>query len=576
MLNQTITSNNLENSLPENLFLIVGGRTDSPQTTFDGSDAFFAKRIPKTAIARVVKKTEWIEGVYDVWTDEITSTDKKYYVLNTNNDTVYICIKNNPYGRVDLSGSYISTIAPNHTNGLQAYSDGYTWLALFKLDYTQPLFETNTEIPVPYFGVNKVHSTLTNQYQEDCPSGATTFGCCCLYYTTNYKDPFSGITYAAGSLTDQTIFSTCSECSDLSQILDKQKVFLSGITAGGITTSHQAYNPLCPSTVDVQTLQTTIKNNLDYINENSTNRFQYDAIVNHLPIERGILAATINLGDLPPVQRRINKANPLVNVVDPSGSGAEIQLITQPVSTGVYEITGIQVLNPGTNYTFPSFSIDGYESSSLNDTINVYVYPDKLFENPSIMIPSTSLVVKAEITDSEIRNTVINTGFTKVALAKNLIDTTSNTETKYAFGDSTIYKLQTKVLAKKTDDDGGISSTYFVQPEATLVVPEMGEIENITKNSYKAYVSSIKNTDGRIFDGINWKEGWELAVNDIIGSFSVNDELVIDGVSHTVISVEEPVVNKQKINYYSTTPVNIQLAPTPVNRTYSVVLKLDT
>jgi hypothetical protein len=192
------------------------------------------------------------------------------------------------------------------------------------------------------------------------------------------------------------------------------------------------------------------------------------------------------------------------------------------------------------------------------------------------MIPASSLVIRAEIADSEIRSTVINSNFTKIAIAKSLIGISGDAEIIHAKADSSIYSMQSKVLAKKTDDDGGISSTYFVQPEPTLVVPETGEIENITKNSYKAYVSSIKNTDGRIFDGINWKEGWELAVNDIIGSFAINDEVIIDNISHTVILVENPIVNKQKIEYYSVTPTNIQLTQKPSNRSYSVVLRLDT
>ena len=576
MLNQTITSNNLENSLPENLFLVVGGREGSPQSTFDASDAFFAKRISKDSIARVINRIDWTENtIYEPWTNEITSENKNYYVLNPSNDIVYVCIKNNPKGRVDLSGSYLSTQAPTHTNGLQTYSDGYQWLALFKLDYTQSLFQTSKEIPIPYFGVYKKFNTLTAQYTENCTSGITTFGACCLYHKNAYKDPFSGLTYTAGQLTDLTIFSTCSECSDLAKNLDKQKVFLSGMTAFGITTSHESYNPLCPLSVEAETLETNLQSNLDYINANSTSKFQYDAILNHKSIENGILAATINLGDLPPIQRRIGTANPTVNIIDPSGSGAEVKLLTTPISTGVHEIYGIEVISPGSGYVFPSFYIEGYQSSSFNDLISIYTYPNKLFEDPSIMIPPTSFVVRSEIGDSEIRNTVINTSFTKLALAKAVKDITSDAEIIHAEANTNIYTLQSKVLAKKTDDDGGVSTTYFVPPSATLIVPTNGEIENITKNSYNAYVSSIKNTDGRIFDGTNWKEGWELAVNDVSEAFEVGDEILIDNVSHTVISVENPTINKE-MSYFSVTPTNIQLSQIPLNRSYSAVIRVDT
>jgi len=574
MLNQTLTSKTLENSIPENVFLVAGGRDSSAPYVFDSSDAFIAKRISKDSIAKVIKRKDWIYGVvYEPWTSEIDSS-KNYYALNTNNDVVYVCIKNNPNGRVDQTGVYLSTQEPTHSLGIQSYSDGYTWLALFKLDPTQALFLTSTEIPIPNFIINKRYSNLSSQYNLDCGSGVTAFGTCCLYYKNTFKDPFSGVTYTAGSLTDHTLFSTCYQCTDIAKKLNKQKVFISGVTAGGITGSHTINNPLCGATIAVETLITNLTNNLDYITTNSSSRFQYDLITNHETIKRGILAATINLEDLTTTQKRITTSNPSIIVADPQGSGADIQLLTTQISHGVHEIYGIKVNNPGSGYVLPSFSIEGYSSSELNDVINLYVYPDNLFEEPTKIIPSISVVIRSELTEQEIRSTIINNRLTKLALITSPIDLTTEAENIYAEGDSTVYSMQTSVLAKAVDV---AEMPGILPPTGTpiIVTPENAEIENVTKNSYKAYVSAIKNTDGKIYDGSFWVTGWELAVNDVSGAFAVNDEVLIQGITHTIISVTEPQLDRE-VEYFSVTSTNIELPEIPTNRSYSTVIRVNT
>lgn len=572
MLNQTLTTKNIENIFPDNLFLIAGGREGSPSNTFEPSDAFIAKRLTKDNIAKVINRNNWIiNTVYDVWTPETESTN--YYVFNSNNDIIYVCVGNNPNGRVDQHGNYLSTQEPIHTNGVQTYSDGYSWLVLFKLDYTQDLFLTGSEIPIPNWSTTKNYNTLNLQYASDCSSGSTSFGACCLYYTKDTKDAFTGITHLAGDLTDITMFSTCYECSEFAKRLNKEKVFINGVTAGGITVDHTYLNPLCGATVAVKTLITDLTNNINYINSNSSANFQYNLINNQNT--RGIVSASINLGNLKPSERRITKANPAVVVIDPEGAGADIQLLTTPISYGIYEIYGIRVNAPGSGYVFPSFYIDGYQSSSLNDLINLYIYPDNVFEDPTKMIPTTTTVVRCELLEDDIRSTIINNKLIKFALMTDPVEYATGTSAVYAEGDTSIYSMQSKVLARKTENYTVTPTSSFISTPPTLITPENGEIENMTKNSYKAYVSAIKNTDGKIFNGSVWIDGWELSVNDTPEAFTVNDEINIQGVSHTVISVETPVLDKN-ISYFSVTPTDIELSEISTNKSYSATIRVNT
>lgn len=574
MLNQTLLSKNIEKSFPENVFLILGGRENTPSEFFDSSDAFLAKRISKNNIVKVIKRVDWTNNqIYDTW----NSDGDAYYVFNPDNEIVYICIKNNPNGRVDQTGTHLSTQKPSHDTGLYTYSDGYQWLALFKVDYNSNIFLTNSEIPVPDFNLYSQFSTLNQEYSRDCSSGVTSFGACCLYYKEAFKEPFSGITYEAGAITDHTIFSTCYECTDIAEKLNKSKLFLIGVTASGITTDHVLANPLCPQSILVEDRLAYLQNNLNYITPNSSSRFEYNSLLFYQDKTDGILTATIDLSNLTKEQKLVTKSNPKVIVVDPVGTGADIDLLTTRISHGVYEVYGIRVNTPGSNYTLPSFYIENNETSVLNDTIELYLYPSDLFETPTKIIPPSSTVVRTDILEDEIRNNIINTSFTKIALAYDIMDYDTQTANLYGKANSSVYSLQSKVVAKKTYNSEVIPESLVGGYTSILTVPDNGVIENVTKNSYEAYVSAIKNYNGLIYDEANsvWRSGWELSVNDTRGSFEVNDEILIDGESHTVISVEEPVIEK-KMEYYSVTPVNIQLPEVNTNKSYSIVIRVNT
>ena len=67
-----------------------------------------------------------------------------------------------------------------------------------------------------------------------------------------------------------------------------------------------------------------------------------------------------------------------------------------------------------------------------------------------------ALVVRAEITEEEIRNNIINDQITKLALMTTPVDAQTNMPKIYAEGDSSVYSLQSTVLAKRKDSTENI------------------------------------------------------------------------------------------------------------------------
>jgi hypothetical protein len=575
MLNPNITTQTLQSSIPENLFLAIGGRANSESGVFDPSDNFLLKRIPKANASLIIPRKDWSTGeVYIPWKPN-TTTDDNYYAWNSKNGILYVCLSNTPNNTVGESGAYLTTQEPTHTSGKQSYSDGYTWLALWQVDYTNDNFITPTTIPVPTFDVKGSYNSLTLQYATPCGSGYTSFGACCLYYKETVSDPFSGVTHAAGSLDDHTIFSSCYECTEIAKALNKESLFVSGVSAAGVTQNHTSGNPLCPSSITIKTLKDKLTDNINFLAPNSSNLFQLNAITNHESNERGIMSATINFGDIRPPQRRISTPNPRVVVVDPDAtSEAVVYLKTMQVGTNSHEIYGIEVVSSGSGYTIPSFYIEGYETSVFNSLIELYMYPPALFENPTALIPPNKYLVQADITEQDIRDNIINTSFTKLALTTSAKDAITGTENTYADAESTVYSMQALAKVEKVNGEPPLSPA--LPPELVAVELPSGFIVNQSTGKYEIYISGAQNADGRVFkSGTGWIEGYELQVNDIRGSLTVNDTVMVEGVTHTVFSVTEPELDKN-VSYFSVKDIDIQLPDTTQNRAYSFIVSVNT
>ncbi|NBR07343.1 MAG: hypothetical protein EBT92_16485, partial [Planctomycetes bacterium] len=189
--------------------------------------------------------------------------------------------------------------------------DTYVWLSLWKVDYTDYNFITGSELPLPDLSTDPVYTTFTQKYETLCGSqGTTSFGCCCLYFKDNFTDEITGEVYNEGDLTNEIIFSDCYECQKAAEAFNRDVIFLSGITVGGITSSHPSENPLCPATKTIQGLKERLEEDVYDLVPGSAKEFQYFQLKNHNNL--GIMSVSLDFSNLSEAERTISVANPTI------------------------------------------------------------------------------------------------------------------------------------------------------------------------------------------------------------------------------------------------------------------------
>lgn len=443
-MNQTLSNNILkELQFPEFHLLLGGLSGGSDPYSFDPIiDSFIARRITDTETSLVADNNEWQYGkTYNAWAPGVVSN---YYVYNPSNRTVYICTDNTPNGRVDETAG-ISTIIPSHsTPEIQTYDDGYSWIPYYKVDISQIEFLSKTDLPIPNLGKSQTHNTYADQFKSLCGTGVTTFGCCCLYFKESSVDELTGEIYQAGDLTNETIFSDCFECQKLADALDREATFLAGYTAGSITTSQTGENPLCPATKTIYTLQQQLDSEKYTLSPGSSREYAL-YLLNNFQNENGIMAARIDLSGLTDAQKTISTENPEITIKDATGTGARIRLLTVPVAYNRYMVTGIELINSGTNYS----KVTDWELAGtiVDNYITLVYFPSGFYNDPTVLTPGKRFRLKLQVTSDDLQNNVNVQQITKFAVLSNPKIYGSDAIAKYPSGDAAFRSLQTNVFA---------------------------------------------------------------------------------------------------------------------------------
>lgn len=557
MPNFKITTENVSSIIPKDLFLVLGGGDNN--TSFSKENAYMMKRIPEGSSSLIVEKREWKQQIYVPWRPDIT-LDEEFYSFNSDNSTIYICTSNNNLNRKDLSGNSISTIKPTHYYGHNRSSDGYEWLAIATIGPDLDNFITDELIPIPNYEEKILTSTITGKYSKTCGSGVTTFGTCCLYYRENYSDPIDSTLSIAGDLTGEMLFGTCFECQEIADRLQRDHIFISGISAGGVTYSHA----LCDNTKTIYSLKTRLEATRNNLGSNSSEKRLLDILDNHT--ENSILNININLNGLTKEQKIVNSKNPRVVLIDPeSTTDAQINLTTVPVSAGKWEVTGISITSRGAGYKMPSWYIEGIDNQNIVDAIDILPYPTEFFNKPYLIIPTSKYMTVASISEEEIVATLpITKTFTKIALTKSAIDITNGFKKSFAPTDTSLFSLLTDIKVK---------SSIPVSGDITFI----GDIElqklplNKTKQNYEILTADISDV---VYDGELAVEGYRIAARDIEEPVESGDILIIENEEYEVFDVTSPIIKKE-ISYFSQTPVNISISNTPY-KVYSMRIIVDT
>lgn len=535
----------------EQLYIVAGGLSGAPEAEFAlQRDTFIAKKIPDSQIHLIANNNPWQAGkVYSYYVSQQDYTT----VYNQDNGIVYLCLHNNANFRNDSESgeSRVSLEAPSHTTGRQTYSDGYTWLPLWKVDFTEYEYVTPTEIPVPDLSTEADYNTLAEKYEPLCGTGTgvTAFGCCCLYFKENNVDEITGEVYSAGDVTNEVIFSDCFECQKMADALNRDVLFLSGVTAGGITSSHPLENPLCPATKTIQTLQQQLQADVYNLIPGSSKEYQLELLNNHN--ETGLMVVNIDLSSLTDTQRTITQDNPYLTVNDVSGTGGVVQLKTNPIGLNSHYVYGVQLVTEGSGYG--NLPVLSGVSSTLINVINAFVYPENFYDNPELFAPVIKRKIETYLEESEISGAVHQTTIPKIAIMADAKLLSNGALPNYTKNDSTVFDLQTKVVAKRGPESvpaEAINPAY--NHTATL-----GTLQTNNNTGYQYYTSALRNDNSIATDGSvtlsngNQAKGYYVDISDSPYSVSASNILTIGGITHAIDSITKPTLDVTTAKFYN-------------------------
>lgn len=557
MPNIPLTTSSLT-KIPKEIFL-VGGVSREGSTDWGAlDDTFVAKRVPDSKKHVIAENNIWTTG--RTWNPYI-SFNSYDIAFNSENNIVYLCLHNNSNFRDDTNNVTVglSTQAPSHAFGRQTYSDGYTWLPLWKVDFTEYDYINETDLPIPNLDTTADYSSFTEKYQPLCGTGVTAYGCCCLYFKDNSVDEVTGEVYSVGDVTNEVIFSDCFECQKLADALDRDVLFLSGVTSGGITSSHPGENPLCPATKTIQTLQDKLQADVYNLVPGSSKEYQLQLLNNHNHL--GIMAVSIDLSDLTDTQKTISTStqNPYVTVNDPTGSGAVVRLKTNPVGIDKQLIYGIELVEEGSGYgLIPSVS-SSLLSTTLINRITVHPYPEDVYTNPELYTHPVKYRLLGSLTNSDLVNVVpYSVSLERVAVMTDPYFYSSQAPAQFTRNDSSVVQMTTQILIYKPGTEvvavgfGGDESEYATANDHVL-----------TPKGYEAnIISATSDQSGYVLISPSVKaKGYNLVSNDDPATFKVGDSIIYRTTTGTtdtfkVKTVTPPLLDPRTASFFNITDID--------------------
>jgi hypothetical protein len=597
-MNKKITETTLNKQIPEELWITLGGNPLQTSDAFDTSDAFIAVRIPQSQTSLITKRIDWESGkVFYPWKQGLNPSDYPYYCFNQN--VLYLCVGNNPNNNEAESGNYLTNSAPTHISSVPVtYSDGYTWLSLWRLDYKKETFLTDTDLPIPDFEIERPKNTITNFYNSVCSAGPTAFGTCCLYYKKNTTDPVTGVTHAKGDLYYGGANISCYKCDDLAKTLNFEYVFKQNIGTTGIS-------GICDSSITIKNLKQTLEENEYTTPPNSSNSTQLEILKEYYDSHyEGVMSVSINLAGLSEDDLILNSQNPLLIIADPHTSDfCEVQLLTDKLSDTKYKVRGVQLISTGSNHVYPSYTITGNTESALINYITLTVYPTDIFTDPSLLLPIDSYSVNAYVNVGQLKNTSLNDTFTKIALTSELKTRKDESVVRLAPDQTSTVNLQTTFYATVTD----INSETGEETDTAAVEfigsgPGEGHVDcgfavsadqcygavNRDNSNYNFYISTLKTGD-TLVEGQNYGyiqnpdtgsyvAGFKGEINDLndqISPVNVDDHITLLGNSCRIFKIQQPQYRKDN-QFLSAGTIDLDVSKLNDNVNLAFSFKINT
>jgi hypothetical protein len=263
------------------------------------------------------------------------------------------------------------------------------------------------------------------------------------------------------------------------------------------------------------------------------------------------MVVNIDLSSLTDTQRTITQDNPYLTVSDVSGTGGVVQLKTNPIGLNSHYVYGVQLVTEGSGYgNLPILS--GVNSTLIN-AINLFVYPENFYNNPELFTPVIKRKIETYLEESEISAAVHQTSIPKIAIMADAKLLSNGALPNYTKNDSTVFDLQTKVVAKR-----GVETVPFAPINSVFNhTATLGTLQTNNNTGYQYYTSALRNNNSVATNGSvtlsngNQAKGYYVDISDSPYSVSASNILTIGGVTHAIDSITRPTLDVTTAKFYN-------------------------
>jgi hypothetical protein len=552
---KSFTASSIQKEL-NNYFVFLGGISGTSQK-IDETDITLVSRITKDETSVVVPRVNWTTKDYTPY--YISSSGENTYCYNNLTDIVYLCVgKNQSTGLGLITGDIIASEQPAHSYGIQTYSDGYSWMALYRIDLGLSKFLTETVMPVSNlndFTLEIDSGSYLSKYSSICNGSPGATGNCYFYYTQRTKDPIGVTVYNIGDLVNGIGSNNwnCSTCHEFGKSL-------------GYKTVHR--KTTSSSTID-RTPELVLQNEINTLKLDVNDRYyiHYKNYEYQTQLTNAIVNLQLDITQLSIKDRIVNSQNPTVIILDGLGDGATARIETYyDIVRNAFIANGITLLTGGSMYINPGFNIpDG--TVALENAIKAIIIPD--IYDPSSFLPNPKVSVIKNVYASDLDNTYATnqTIFSKVGIVKNVLDNVN-------LLDPTVNAVSNETILGRTTAKVRVSPSEFPCPTCFTANPNLSLDEVYLENKTESgnVVVTIKTTNNTA-NSADYSSKIVSLESDAFGStieISGTDELSydvlttadiirIDGTDYEVDTITEPDYRVSNVEYITkrVLPTNI-------------------
>lgn len=548
---KSYTSSSLRKDL-NNYFVYLGG-VSGGSTVTDGTDISVVSRITKDETCVVVPRINWSPRDYTPYF--FGSSGVNTYCYNDVSDIVYLCVgKNQPTGL--LNGEINSTYEPTHTYGVQTYSDGYSWLALYRVDLELSKFLTETVLPVSNlddYPVETNSGTYVTKYSSICGDSPGVTGECYFYYTKVTKDPTGATVYQINDVVTGIgpLNWECSKCHEFGESL-------------GFKTKHIKSNS---SFSEIQRIPTdTLKNKISSNNLDVNERYyiHYKNYEYQTNLQNAITSLHLDVSNLTLDQRIVPTQNPTVTILDALGLGATARIETYyDIPRNTFIANGITLLTSGSNYINPSFKVTG-GSVALSRAIKAVIIPD--IKDPSSFLPTPKVSVVKNISKNQLDSafSTEQTIFSHIGIIKNVVDVNGIDPVVSSIPNQPIIGRTTSKIRLLPNNitlpGGGVASSSLTLDTSDVFIENAGLSGEGGKIIIKTTDDTADSADytSKIVSSVIGATG-AISILEVAGADELSFELIstatvveVNDIEYTVESISNPTHKTDNVQYITT------------------------